>query len=164
LAPSTSVDVLTYPNVFPISTSAPKNVKCLFPSFVTLATGATPKDPYQTFLTPRSSTPMTKITGATIVTSSTVTQFSVIPEFSFKNFKPQQTNTEPVVENVGSDRGTDFQDPKTCLQQQFKKRGNGQLQQQQPAPQTQFSDYQKTFEFMEKQIAGQKCVLDEALK
>jgi hypothetical protein len=79
----------------------------------------------------------------------------------------------PVIENIGSDRGTDFLDPRT--RRQNKKRGNGQQQQQQqrPPPQAQqqqqrqsppFSDYQKKFEYMDRQIAEQKRLLAEALK
>ncbi len=88
-----------------------------------------------------------------------------------QTFTPQQTNTLPFVENIGSDQGTDFQDPRT--RHQNKKRGNGQQQQQQrPPPQAQqqqpqspqFSDYQKKFEYMERQIAEQKRLLEEALK
>jgi hypothetical protein len=95
----------------------------------------------------------------------------VFPNVQSQTFVPQQTNTLPIVENMGSDRGADFQDPRT--RPQNKKHGNGQQQQQQrppPPPQQQqrqspqFSDYQKKFEYMEKQIAEQKRLLDEALK
>jgi hypothetical protein len=93
----------------------------------------------------------------------------VFPNVRSQPFVPQQTL--PVVENIGSDRGADFLDRK--FRRQPKKRGNGQQQQQQrPPPQTQqqqrqsppFSDYQKKFEFMERQMAEQKRLLDEALK
>jgi hypothetical protein len=159
--------VSTYPNVLPIS-SAARNVKFSLPSFVTSATGARPKDSYQPFFNP-DTTQMTTPTGVTTVTSSTATRPSVFPNVQSKPFVPQ--HTLPVVENIGSDRGVDFQDPRT--RRQNKKRGNGQQQQQQrPPPQAQqqqrqsppFSDYQKKFEFMERQIAEQKRLLDEALK
>jgi hypothetical protein len=68
-APSTSVQVSTYPNILPISTSAPRNVKFSLPSFVASATGATPKG----------STQMTRLTGVSTVTSSTATPPSVFP-------------------------------------------------------------------------------------
>jgi hypothetical protein len=113
---------------------------------------------------------MTRPTGVTNVTSSTATRPSVFPNVQSHPFVPQQT--APVVENIGSDRSTDFPDPRSCRQN--KKRGNGQQQQQQhPPPQTQqqqqrqsppFSDYQKKFEYMEKQMAEQKRLLDEALR
>ncbi len=113
---------------------------------------------------------MTRPTGVTTVTSSTATRPSVFPNIQSQPFVPQQTNTVPVVENIGSDRGTDFQDPRS--RRQNKKRGNGQQQQQQrPPPQAQqqrqsppFSDYQKKFEYMEKQIAEQKRLLAHALR
>jgi hypothetical protein len=103
---------------------------------------------------------MTTPTGVTTVTSSTATRPSVFPNVQSKPFIPQQA--VPVVENIGSDRGTDFQDPRT--RRQNKKRGSGQQQQQQrpPPPQQQqrqspqFSDYQKKFDYMERQIAEQK--------
>jgi hypothetical protein len=161
-APSTSVQVLTYPNVLPISTSAPRNVKFSLPAFVASATGAIPKG----------STQMTRPTGVTNVTSSTTTCPSVFPNVQSQPFVPQQTKTVPVVENIGSDRGTDFLDPRSLRQN--KKRGNGQQQQQQPPPpQAQqqqqrqsppFSDYQKKFDYMEKQLAEQKRLLDKALR
>jgi hypothetical protein len=128
-APSTSVPVSAYPNILPISTSAPRNVKFSLPSFVASATGATPKG----------STQMTRPTGVTNVTSSTTTRPSVFPNVQSQPFVPQQTKTVPVVENIGSDRGTDFLDPRS--RRQNKKRGNGQQQQQQrPPPQAQ-QDY-----------------------
>jgi hypothetical protein len=171
-APSTSVPVSTYPNVLPISTSDSRNVKFTLPSFVTSASGATPKGSYQPFFNPPDMTQMTKPTGVTTVTSSTATRPSVFPNVRSQTFVPQQTNNLPFVANVGSDHGTDFQDPRTCRQN--KKRGNGQQQQQQqrPPPQAQqqqrqspqFSDYQKKFDYMERQIAEQKRLLDEALK
>jgi hypothetical protein len=78
----------------------------------------------------------------------------------------------PVVVNIGSDRGTDFLNPRS--RRQNKKCGNGQQQQQQqcPPPQAQqqqrrsppFSDYQKKFDFMERQIAEQRCLLADAMK
>jgi hypothetical protein len=158
-APSTSVQVSTYPNTLPISTSAPRNVKFSLPAFVASATGATPKF-----------TQMTRPTGVTNVTSSTATRPSVFPNVQSQPFVPQQT--APVVKNIGSDRSTDFPDPRS--RRQNKKRGNGQQQQQQhPPPQTQqqqqqqsprFSDYQKKFEYMDKQMAEQKRLLDEALR
>jgi hypothetical protein len=113
---------------------------------------------------------MTRPTGVTTVTSSTATHPSVFPNVQSQPFVPQQTKTVLVVENIGSDRGTDFLDPRS--RRQNKKRGNGQQQQQQrPPPQAQqqqrqspqFSDYQKKFEYMERQIAEQKHLLDEAL-
>jgi hypothetical protein len=87
---------------------------------------------------------MTRPTGVTTVTSSTATRPSVFPNVQSQPFVPQQTL--PIVENLGSDRGTDFLDPRS---RRAKKRGNGQQQQQQqrPPPQTQqqqsppFSDY-----------------------
>ncbi len=170
-APLTSVNVSTYQNVLPIWTSAPRNVKFSFPSFVTSASGATPKGSFGPFFNPPDTTQMTRPTGVTTVTSSTATRPSVFPNVQSQTFVPQQTNTLPNVENMGSDRGADFQDPRTCRQN--KKRGNGQQQQQQrPPPQSQqqqrqspqFSDYQKKFDYMEGQIAKQKCLLDEALK
>jgi hypothetical protein len=161
-APSTSIPVSTYPNLLPISTWAPRNVQFSLPSFVASATGAMPKG----------STQMTRPTGVTTVTSSTATRPSVFPNVQSQSFVPQQTKTVPVVENIGSDRGTDFQDPRS--RRQNKKHGNGQQQQQQrPPPQAQqqqqrqspqFSDYQKKFEYMEKQIAEQKRLLAEALR
>jgi hypothetical protein len=115
---------------------------------------------------------MTRPTGVTTVTSSTATHTLVFPNVQSQSFVPQQTNMVPVVENIGSDPGTDFQDPRS--RRQNKKRGNGQQQQQQrPPPQTQhqqqrqsppFSDYQKKFEYMEKQIAEQKRLLADALR
>ncbi len=114
---------------------------------------------------------MTRPTGVTTVTSSTATCPSVFPNVQSQPFIPQ-TKTLPVVENIGSDRGTDFLDPR--FRRQNKKRGNGQQQQQQqrPPPQSQqqqgqspqFSDYQKKFDFMERQMAEQNRLLDEALK
>jgi hypothetical protein len=161
-APSTSDQVSTYPNVLPISTSAPRNVKFSLPSFVALATGATPKG----------STQMTRPTGVTTVTSSTATPPSVFPNVQSQSFVPQQTKTAPVVKNIGSDRSTDFQDPRS--RRQNKKCVNGQQQQQQrPQPQAQqqqqrqsppFSDYQKKFDYMEKQIAEQKRLLADAMR
>jgi hypothetical protein len=160
-APSTSVPVSTYPNILPISTSASRNVKFSLPAFVASATGATPKG----------FTQMTRPTGVTNVTSSTATRPSVFPNVQSPPFVPQ-SKTVPVVENIGSDRGTDFLDPRS--RRQNKKRGNGQQQQQQrPPPQAQqqqqkqspqFSDYQKKFDYMERQLAEQKRLLDEALK
>jgi hypothetical protein len=168
-APSTSVQVSTYPNVLPIATSAPRNVKFSLPSFVTLASGATPKGSYQPFFNPPDTTQMTRPTGVTTVTSSMATRPSVFPNVRSQTFTPQ-TNTLPFVENIGSDCGADFQDPRTRCQN--KKRGNGQQQQQRPPPppqqqqrqSPQLSDYQKMFEYMERQIAEQKLLLDEALK
>jgi hypothetical protein len=158
---STSVQVSTYPNILPISTSAPRNVKFSLPAFVASATGAGPKGCSQ----------MTRPTGVTTVTSSTTTRPSVFPNVQSQPFVPQQTKLVPVVENIGSDRDTDFLDPRSRRQ---KKRGNGQQQQQQrPPPQAQqqqqgqsppFSDYQKKFDYMERQLAEQKRLLNEALK
>ena len=76
----------------------------------------------------------------------------------------------PIVENIGSDHGTDFQDPRT--HRQNKKRGNGQKQQQRPPPppqqqqrqSPQFLNYQRKFVDMERQMTEQKGLLDEALK
>jgi hypothetical protein len=159
--------VSTYPNVLPIL-SAAKNVKFSLPSFVASATGAWPKGSYQPFFNPSDTTQMTRPTGVTTVTSSTATRPSVFPNVQSQPFVPL-TKTMPVVENIGSDRGTDLLDPR--FRRQNKKRGNGQQQQQQrPPPQTQqrqsppFSDYQKKFDFMERQLAEQKRLLDEALK
>jgi hypothetical protein len=168
---STSVPVSTYLNLLPIFTSAPRNVKFSLPSFVTSASGATPKGSYQPFFNPPDTTQMTKPTGVTTVTSSTATLTSVFPSVRSQSFVPQQTNSLATVKNIGSDRGTDFRDPRT--RRQNKKRGNGQQQQQQrPLPQAQqqqrqspqFSDYQKKFEYMETQLAEQKRLLDEALR
>ncbi len=162
-APSTLIPVSTYPNVLPISKSAPRNVKFSLPSFVASATGATQKGSYQPFFNPPDTTQMTRPTGVTTVTSSTATRPSVFPNVRSQTFVPQQTNNLPFVENIGSDRGTDFQDPKSHCQN--KKRGNGQQQQQQrPPPQAQQQQRQKKFEYMEKQIAEQKCLLADALK
>jgi hypothetical protein len=164
-ATSTSIPVSTYPNVLPISSTA-RNVKFSLPDFVAL--GARPKDSYQPFFNP-DTTQMTTPTGVTTVTSSTATRPSVFPNVQSKPFVSQRT--VPVVENIGSDRGEDFLDPRS--RRQPKKRGNGQQQQQQrPPPQTQqqqrqsppFSDYQKKFDYMEKQIAEQKRLLAEALR
>jgi hypothetical protein len=171
-APSTSVPASTYPNVLPISKSAPRNVKFSLPAFVASATGARPKGSYQPFFNPSNTTQMTRPTGVTNVTSSTSTRPSVFSNVQSQPFVPQPTPV-PVVENIGSDRGADFLDPRT--RRQNKKRGNGQQQQQQqrPPPQAQqqqqrqsppFSDYQKKFEFMEKQIAEQKHLLADAMK
>jgi hypothetical protein len=134
-ATSTSVSVSTYPNVLPISSSAPRNVKFSLPSFVASATGARPKGSYQPSFNPSDTTQMTGPTGVTTVTSSTATRPSVFPNVQSQPFVPQQT--VPIVENIGSDRGTDFLDPRT--RRQNKKRGNGQQQQQQqrPPPQAQ---------------------------
>jgi hypothetical protein len=163
---STSVQVSTYPDTLPISSSTPKNVTFSLPTFVT--TGTRPKDSYQPFFTP-DTTQMTTPTGVTTVTSSTTTRPSVFPNVRSQSFVPQQTL--PIVNNLGSDRGTDFLDPRN--RRQNKKRGSGQQQQQQrPPPQTQqqqrqsppFSDYQKKFDYMEKQIAEQKRLLAEALR
>ncbi len=171
-ATSTSVPVSTYPNVLPISSSAPRNVKFSMPSFVASATGARPKGSYQPSFNPSDTIQMTKPTGVTTVTSSTATRPSVFPNVQSQPFVPQ-TKTVPVVENIGSDRGTDFLDPRT--HRQNKKRGNGQQQQQQqrPPPQAQqqqhqqspqFSDYQKKFDYMERQIAEQRRLLADAMK
>jgi hypothetical protein len=168
--PSTPIPVSTYPNLLPILTSAPRNVKFSLPSFVAAATGATPKGSYQPFFNPPDASQMTRPTGVTTVTSSTATRTSVFPNVQSQTFVPQQTKALPTVESIGSDRGTDFQDPRTYRQN--KKCGNGQQQQQRPPPQAQqqqrqspqFSDYQKKFEYMEKQIAEQKHLLDEALR
>jgi hypothetical protein len=145
--------VSTYPNILPISTSAPKNVKFSLPSFVASATGATPKG----------FTQMTRPTGVSTVTSSTATRPSVFPNVQSQTFVPQQTHTVPI-ENIGSDRGTDFQDSRS--RRQNKKCGNGQQQQQQrPPPQAQqqrqspqFSDYQKKLDYMDRKIAEQKRI------
>jgi hypothetical protein len=135
LATSTSVSVSTYPNVLPISSSAPRNVKFSLPTFVASATGARPKGSYQPSFNPSDTTQMTRPTGVTTVTSSTATRPSVFPNAQSQPFFPQ-TKTVPVVKNIGSDRGTDFLDPRT--RRQHKKRGNGQQQQQQrPPPQAQ---------------------------
>jgi len=83
-APSTSVQVLTYPNVLPIATSAPRNIKFSLPSFVTLATGAMPNGSFQPFYNPPDTTQMTRITGVTTVTSSTATCPSVFPDLVLK--------------------------------------------------------------------------------
>jgi hypothetical protein len=148
---STSVSVSTYPNVLPILSSAPRNVKFSLPSFVASATGARPKGSYPSF-NPSDTTQMTRPTGVTTVTSSTATCPSVFPNVQSRPFVPQQA--VPIVENIGSDRGTDFLDPRN--HRQNKKRGNGQQQQQQqrPPPQAQqqqqrqslpFSDYAVIF-------------------
>ena len=135
-APSTSVNVSTYPNILLIATSAPRNVKFSLLSFVTLGSGATPKGSYQPFFNPPDATQMTRPTGVTTVTLSTATCPSVFPNVQSQTFTPQQNNPLPFVENIGSDRGTDFQDPRTRCQN--KKPGNGQQQQQQrPRPQPQ---------------------------
>jgi hypothetical protein len=135
-APSTYVQVSTYPNILPISTSAPRNVKFSLPSFVASATGATPKGSYQPSFNPSDTTQMTRPTGVTTVTSSTATRPSVFPNAQSQPFVPQ-TNSVPVVENIGSDRGTDFLDPQS--RHQNNKRGNGlqQQRQQRPPPQAQ---------------------------
>ncbi len=75
---------------------------------------------------------MTRPTGVTTVTSSMATRPSVFQNVQSQTFTPQQTNTLPFVKNIGSDCGTDFQDPRTCRQN--KKHGNGQQQQQQRPP------------------------------
>jgi hypothetical protein len=159
-APSTSVPVSIYPNILPISTPAPRNVKFSLPAFVASATGAKPKG----------FTQMTWPTGVTNVTSSTATRPSVFPNVQSQPFVPQTTSV-PIVENIGSDRGTNFLDQRS--HRQNKKCGNGQQQQQQrPSPQAQqqqrqsppFSDYQKKFDFMERQLAEQKRLLDETLR
>jgi hypothetical protein len=169
-ATSTSVPVLTYPNFLPISSSAPRNVKFSLPSFVASATGARPKGSYQPSFNPSDTTQMTRPTGVTTVTSSTATRPSVFPNVQSQPFVPH-TKPVPIVENIGSDRGTDFMDPRN--RRQNKKRGNGQQQQQQrPPPQAQqqqrqspqFSDYQKKFDYMERQIAEQKRLLAEAMR
>jgi hypothetical protein len=164
--------VSTYPNILPISSSAPRTVKFSLPAFVASATGATPKGSYQPSFNPSDTTQMTRPTGVTTVTSSTATRPSVFPNVQSKPFVPLQTKAVPIVENIGSDRGTDFLDPRT--RRQNKKRGNGQQQQQQqrppPQPQQQqrqspqFSDYQKKFDYMEKQLAEQKRLLADALR
>ncbi len=169
-ATSTSVPMSTYPNVLPISSSAPRNVKFSLPTFVASATGARPKGFYQPFFNPSDTTQMTRPTGVTNVTSSTATRPSVFPNVQSQPFVPQRT--VPIVKNINSDRGTDFLDLRTHSQN--KKRGNGQQQQQQrPLPQTQqqqqrqtpqFSDYQEKFDYMERQIAEQKRLLAEAMK
>jgi hypothetical protein len=170
-ATSTSVPASTYPNVLPISSSAARNVKFSLPSFVASATGARPKGSYQPFFNP-DTTQMTMPTGVTTVTSSTATRPSVFPNVQSQPFIPQNRSV-PIVENIGSNRGADFLDPRS--RRQPKKRGNGQQQQQQqrPPPQAQqqqqrqspqFSDYQKKFEFMERQMAEQKRLLAEALR
>jgi hypothetical protein len=170
-APSTSVPVSTYPNLLPISTSAPRNVKYSLPSFVAAASGATPKGSFQPFFNPPDTTQMTKPIGVTTVTSATATRHSVFPNVQSQPFVPQQARTLPIVKNIGSDRGTDFLDLRS--RRQNKKCGNGQQQQQQrPPPQAQqqqrqspqFSDYQKKFDYMERQLAEQKHLLEEALK
>jgi hypothetical protein len=163
--------VSTYPNVLPISKSAPRNVKFSFPAFVASATRARPKGSYQPSFNPSDTTQMTRPTGVTTVTSSTATRPSVFPNVQSQPFVPQ-TKSVPVVKNIGSDRGTDFLDPRSRCQN--KKRGNGQQQKQQrPPPQAQqhqqrqspqFSDYQKKFDYMERQIAEQKRLLADAMK
>jgi hypothetical protein len=167
-ATSTSVPVSTYPNVLPIL-SAARNVKFSLPSFVASATGARPKGSYQPFFNP-DTTQMTTPTGVKTVTSSMATRPSVFPNVQSQPFIPQNKSV-PFVKNIGSDRGTDFLDPRS--RRQPKKRGNGQQQQQQrPPPQTQqqqrqsppFSDYQKKFDYMERQMAEQKRLLVEALR
>ncbi len=170
-ASSTSVQVSTYPNILPIPSSAPKNVKFSLPAFVASATGARPKGSNQPSFNPSDTTQMTRPTGVTSVTSSTATRPSVFPNVQSQPFVPQ-TKTVPVVENIGSDRGTDFLDPR--FRRQKKKRGNGQQQQQQRPPlqaqqqqeqqSPQFSDYQKKFDYMEKQLAEQKRLLADALR
>jgi hypothetical protein len=105
-ATSTTVSVSTYPNNLPISSSAPRNVKFSLPSFVASATGARPKGSYQPSFNPSDTTQMTRPTGVTTVTSSTATRPSVFPNVHSQPFVPQQT--APVIENIGSDRGTDF--------------------------------------------------------
>ncbi len=62
LAPSTLVNVSTYPNVLPIAMSAPRNVKFLLPFFVTSATGKTPKGSFQPFFNVLDTTQMTRPT------------------------------------------------------------------------------------------------------
>jgi hypothetical protein len=113
-APSTSVQVSTYPNILPISSSAPRNVKFSLPTFVASATGARPKGSYQPSFNPSDTTQMTRPTGVSTVTSSTATRPSVFPNVQSQPFLPQQT--APVIENIGSDRGTDFLDPRTRRQ------------------------------------------------
>ncbi len=151
-ATSTSFPVSTYPNVLPIS-SAAKNVKFSLPSFVAFFQSGHNTDDQANwshdsyFINGNSSFCVSKCSVSTFCTSTKIASF----------------------ENLGSDRGTDFLDPRS---RRAKKRGNGQQQQQQqrPPPQTQqrqsppFSDYQKKFEFMERQMAEQKRLLDEALK
>jgi hypothetical protein len=116
----TSAPVSTYPNVLPISSSAPRNVKFSLPSFVASATGARPKGSYEPFFNPSDTMQMTRPTGITTVTSSTATRPSVFLNVQSQPFVPQ-TKTLPVVENIGSDRGTDFLDPR--FRRQNKKRG-----------------------------------------
>jgi hypothetical protein len=111
-APLTSVHVLTYPNVLPITTPAPRNVKFSLPPFVTLSKGAMTKDSFQHFFNPPDSTQMTRITGVTIITSSMSNHTSLFPDVRSQSFRPQQTNTLPIFENIGSDCGADFQDPR----------------------------------------------------
>jgi hypothetical protein len=55
-APLTSVSVSTNPNVLPISSSAPRNVKFSLPSFVASATGARPKGSCQPSFNPSDTT------------------------------------------------------------------------------------------------------------
>ncbi len=63
---------------------------------------------------------MTRMTGASTVTYSTSTRPSVFPDVRFQSFRPQQTNTLPIFENIGSDCGADFQDPRTHCQNKTK--------------------------------------------
>ena len=87
-ATSTSVPVSTYPNVLPISKSAPRNVKFSFPAFVASATRARPKGSYQPSFNPSDTTQMTRPTGVTNVTSSTTTCPSVFPNVQSQPFVP----------------------------------------------------------------------------
>jgi hypothetical protein len=96
-APSTSVQVSTYPNTLPIFTSAPKNVKFSLPTFVASATGARPKDSFQPSFNPSDTTQMTRPTGVTTVTSSTATRPSVFPNVHSQPFVSLQTKAVPIV-------------------------------------------------------------------
>jgi hypothetical protein len=79
---------------------------------------------------------------------------------------------QPSVEDIGSDRADDFRDnPKAC--RQGRKRGNGQQPQQQrppPSPHqqqqqsSQFAEYQKKFDLLQKQLADQKREIEEQKK
>jgi hypothetical protein len=53
---------------------------------------------------------MTKITGATVVTSSTRTRPSVVPTVTNPELKANLSRDQPSVEDIGSDRADDFRD------------------------------------------------------
>jgi hypothetical protein len=108
--PATTIAASTYPNVLPLTTVSMPDIRFSLPTFVQSSTGARPKDSFHYFFEPTTTAPMTKITGATVVISSTRTRPSVVPTVTNPELKANLSRDQPSVEDIGSDRADDFRD------------------------------------------------------